>query len=271
VTNRVRIAVGLVLVGACDGSTAPVVASPPPPPIVPVEPAPSPAPPPAPEPPVPDPLASLRSPPAGLTDLRVAMPGACFAVGYATPSNFTGAVLPGYAAPGAWLLDTPAAAVATVHAGLEERGLAVIVYDAYRPYRATQAMVAWATRTDQVHLLDDGYIARRSRHNHGTTIDLGIADPATCQPVDMGTPWDTLDERSHTRNATGEVLERRLLLKSLMQSAGFEPYSKEWWHFEYPLTGTPARDVPYGASEADEGAWSPPAGWDRPGWVSPGG
>lgn len=220
-------------------------------------------------PPAPDPLAASRTPPAGFVDVRERLSDACFQVGYHTADNFTGAPLPGYGAPGAWLLEEPAAALRRVQDDVKARGFTLIVYDAYRPLRGTLAMVAWATRTDRVHLLDDGYIARRSRHNHGTTIDLGLADPATCAPVDTGVPWDTLDERAHTRNATGAALDHRLILAAAMKQHGFRPYSKEWWHFEYPLEGTRGRDVPYGCFEPDEGAWQAPDGWDRPGWAAP--
>jgi D-alanyl-D-alanine dipeptidase len=214
-------------------------------------------------------LALLRPPPEGFSDLRAVLPGACFHIGYHRADNFTGAPLPGYGAPGAWLLKAPADALIDVQADVRAAGFTLIVYDSYRPYRGTQAMVAWATRTDQVVLLDTGYIARRSRHNHGDTIDLGLADPVTCEPIDMGTPWDTLDERSHTMNATGKALENRMVLKHAMENHGFHYYSKEWWHFQFGLEGTKARDVPYGCQEADEGAWTPPQGWDVAGWTAP--
>jgi D-alanyl-D-alanine dipeptidase len=210
--------------------------------------------------------ALLRDPPTGWVDLRKALPDACFHIGYHRPDNFTGQPLPGYGAPGAWLLEVPAAALAKVQTTVKESGYTLIIYDAYRPYRGTQAMVAWAHRTDQVHLLDTGYIARRSGHNHGHTIDLGLADAATCAPIDMGTPWDTLDARSHTRNATGDVLANRLLLKRSMEQHGFKYYSKEWWHFGYPLEGTRGRDVPYGCHEAEEGHYAPPHAWNLPGF-----
>jgi D-alanyl-D-alanine dipeptidase len=210
-----------------------------------------------------------REPPEGFVDLREKLPGACFDVRYFTRENFTGAPLPGYGVPGAWMLEEPAAALALVHEDLGKQDLAVLVHDAYRPLRGTLAMVAWATRTDQVALLDGGYIARRSGHNHGHTIDLSVAKRGTCEPLDMGTPYDLLDERSHTKNATGTALENRLLLKAAMKGRGFEPYSKEWWHFGFPMEGTRGRDVPYGCQEPDEGAWKAPDGWDRPGWVAP--
>lgn len=253
---------------SCNASShdpTPIVPDP-----VPVQPS-EPEPPPEPEPPgagqAVTPSDVSRPPPDGFADLRAAVPDACFAIGYHTAENFTGAPLPGYAAPGAWLLAEPATALAAVQEDLKSQGLSLIVYDAYRPLRGTLAMVAWAERTGQVHLLDDGYIARRSGHNHGHTIDLGLARPGTCEPLDMGTPWDTLDERSHTMRAEGQALENRLVLKRAMEARAFKNYSKEWWHYSMKLPSTTGRDVPYGLEEPDEGAWTPPDGWNQPGWT----
>jgi D-alanyl-D-alanine dipeptidase len=178
--------------------------------------------------------------------------GACFTAGYASADNFTGAPLPGYAAAGAWLLAAPAAALARAQADLARDGLALRIFDAYRPRRASEAMLAWASRTGRSALVDAGYIARRSGHNHGHTVDLGLARAGTCAPLDMGSEWDTLDERSHTARAAGPARTHRRRLQRAMQAAGFRPYAREWWHFTYPLAGTRPRDVPYGPAEPDE-------------------
>lgn len=208
-----------------------------------------------------------RTPPEGFVSLATVVPEVCIYAGYNRVDNFTGAQLPGYGAAGAWMLETPARALVEVAAELRKSGYVLVIFDAYRPYRGTRAMVVWAERTGQKSLLDDGYIARRSGHNHGHTVDLGLAEPGSCALVDMGTPWDTLDERSHTSNAEGEALARRTLLKEEMQRQGFQSYWKEWWHFQFKMEGTKPRDVPYGRDEPDEGAWTEPVGWDKPGWT----
>lgn len=239
----------LALLLACD--PAPALPEPAPEPVVSI-PADEDPPPPG-QPPVPG--DSPRAPPGGFVDLRVTLPTACFTAGYAAADNFTGAPLPGYAAPGAWMLADAAAALGRVQDSLATADLVLLIFDAYRPRRASEAMVAWAERTGQRALVEDGYIARRSGHNHGHTIDLGLARRGQCGPtgwLDMGTPWDTLDERSHTANATGPARENRTTLLRAMRAAGFRDYALEWWHFGYPLTGTRARDVPYGAHEPDE-------------------
>ncbi|MBK9364810.1 MAG: M15 family metallopeptidase [Deltaproteobacteria bacterium] len=212
-------------------------------------------------------MPTLRPPPPGFVALVDVIPNLGLEIRYHTENNFTGAPVPGYAAPGAWLLVEAAEALARVQASLAPEGLGLYVYDAYRPARGTKAFVAWAARTGQIHLVDGGYIARRSGHNQGDTIDLSLCTLSTGQPVDMGTDWDLLDARSHTKNATGEALKNRLRLRDAMSAQGFHPYSKEWWHFSMDLPGLKHRDVPYGAEELDEGAWSPPPGWDQPGWT----
>lgn len=192
------------------------------------------------------------APPPGFVDLRLAMPDACFGPGYAAADNFTGAPLPGYGAPGAWLLAGPAAALARAHAALAADGLALRVFDAYRPRRASAAMVAWAERGGRSDLLRDGYIARRSGHNHGHTVDVGLARRGGCEPLDMGTAWDSFDPASRTVRAVGEARRNRRLLLRVMRAAGFRNYPAEWWHFGLPLAGTRARDVPYGPRDPPE-------------------
>lgn len=216
----------------------------------------------------PAPTAWLRDPPEGFVDLRALEGrGLRFDIRYHTADNFTGDPLPGYGAPGAWLREAPAAALVAAHEALAEDGYGLLVKDAYRPLRGTLAMVAWAERAGRVDLLDDGYVARRSNHNRGTTVDVTLYALATGDEVDMGTPWDTLDARAHTRHAEGEVLARRLRLAGALRAEGFRPYSKEWWHFTHGTDPRPPlRDVPYGCFEVDEGTWEAPSGWEEPGW-----
>lgn len=185
---------------------------------------------------------------------------------YHTADNFTGAPLPGYGAAALWLDARTADALAGVAEALQRDGYGLLVYDAYRPVRATQAMVAWTERTDQAHLIRDGYIAARSGHNHGNTVDLTLTRDGVA--LDLGTPWDTFSTASHTANATGEALELRERLSKAMRGGGFRPYSKEWWHFAWGKGGEP-RDVPYGCFEAPEGDWTAPEDWTNPAWRAP--
>ncbi|HAA58238.1 MAG TPA: hypothetical protein DCE42_25970 [Myxococcales bacterium] len=211
----------------------------------------------------------LNKPPKGFVALKEYIPGIRLSIRYHTPRNFTEAPLPGYGAPGAWMVEKAAKALKRVHMSLKKKGLGLLVYDAYRPIRGTLGMVAWAKRTQKLHLFKQGYIARYSGHNHGHTVDLTIVNLKTGKPLDMGTPWDTLTTKSHTRNAKGKALKNRYLLKREMRKQGFRPYYKEWWHFRYPMKGTKRRDVPYGCYEAPEGKWRPKKGWDKPGYNMP--
>jgi D-alanyl-D-alanine dipeptidase len=156
---------------------------------------------------------------------------------YATSNNFTGKPLPGYDAPRALLRREAAAALARVQSRLRSEGLGLLVYDGYRPVRATLAMVDWAKRTGREDLLHQGYIARRSRHNLGLAVDLTLVELRTGVALDMGTPFDTFAEAAHTANAEGRVRRNRQILVRAMEAEGFSNYDQEWWHFSYLVEG----------------------------------
>jgi D-alanyl-D-alanine dipeptidase len=156
---------------------------------------------------------------------------------YATPYNFTGAVLPGYTAPRALLRREAAEALGRVQARLraEGGGLGLKIFDAYRPVRATEAMVAWTHRVGREDLLRDGYIAERSRHNLGLAVDLTLVELPTGRELKMGTAFDTFAASAHTANATGDVAANRQRLVRAMQAEGFTNLPEEWWHFSYQV------------------------------------
>jgi D-alanyl-D-alanine dipeptidase len=153
---------------------------------------------------------------------------------YATPNNFTGAPLPGYLANRAYLRREAAAALARVQHDLRSQGLGIKIFDAYRPVRATLAMVDWTDHVHRPDLLKDGYIASRSRHNLGLAIDLTLIDTASGRELEMGTPFDTFSATAHTANASGEAAVNRQKLKAAMEREGFLNYDQEWWHFSFP-------------------------------------
>jgi zinc D-Ala-D-Ala dipeptidase len=171
---------------------------------------------------------------AHLIDIRLVDPTFMVDARYATANNFTGAPLPGYESHRALLRREAAAALARVQRRARNEGMALKVFDGYRPVRATLAMVDWAERTGQQSLLRDGYIASRSRHNLGLAVDLTLIG-GDGQELDMGTPFDTFSSAAHTANATGDVATNRRLLVLLMQAEGFTNYEKEWWHFTYEV------------------------------------
>jgi zinc D-Ala-D-Ala dipeptidase len=167
-------------------------------------------------------------------------------VRYATANNFTGAPLPGYLRNRAYLRKEAAAALGRVQKRLRSGGMGLKVFDGYRPVQATQGMVEWARRTGQMHLIQDGYIASRSRHNLGLAVDLTLVDFSVGgREVDMGTPYDTFSESAHWANATGRTLRYRQLLRTVMEKEGFKQYDQEWWHYSFEVPGEPvAFDMP---------------------------
>ena len=165
-------------------------------------------------------------------------------VRYATRNNFTGEVLPGYGVAVVLLRREAAEALGRVQARLAAKGMGLKIWDGYRPVRATLAMVAWCERTGQTKLLDDGYIARRSRHNQGVAVDLTLVELGSGREFDMGTPFDEFSSRSHTANATGVVAANRQLLVQAMAAEGFTNYVDEWWHFSFAVPDAVPYDLP---------------------------
>ena len=170
-----------------------------------------------------------------LTDVRSLDPRIVVELRYATSNNFTGAPLPGYLANRAFLRREAATALARVERDLRPQGLGLKIFDAYRPVRATLAMVDWTERVNRTDLLKDGYIASRSRHNLGLAIDLTLIDLTTGREFEMGTPFDTFSVAAHTVNASGEAATNRQRLKAAMEREGFVNYDQEWWHFSFDV------------------------------------
>ena len=166
-----------------------------------------------------------------LVDVQSLDPTIVVDLRYATANNFTGAPLPGYQANRAYLRREAAAALSSVQRDLRPRGLALKIFDAYRPVRATLAMVDWTERVHRPDLLKDGYIASRSRHNLGLAVDLTLIDLASGREVEMGTPFDTFSAAAHTANASGAAAINRQKLKAAMEGERFVNYDQEWWHY----------------------------------------
>lgn len=181
--------------------------------------------------------------PGTLVDVRSVARSIRVEVLYATPDNFTGAPLPGYEEPRALLRPEAARALARVQRRLERDGLGLKVWDAYRPVRATRAMVEWAERTGNRWVIEQGYVAERSGHNRGSTVDLTLVRRGSGRELEMGTSYDYFSPAAHTANAGGEVQESRQRLVQAMEAEGFRNYEKEWWHFSYAGDWEPL-DVP---------------------------
>lgn len=180
----------------------------------------------------------------GFVDLAQAVPGVLTDIRYATAHNLTGHPLAGYAAGKAIATAEAAQALACAYRQAQALGFGMLIYDAYRPEKAVDDFVAWsmqpedgATRAEFYPALDKaqlfllGYIARKSGHSRGSTIDLTLTKDGI--PADMGGHFDLMDERSH-HNAPGlteEQRRHRSILCAVMAYAGFAPYENEWWHY----------------------------------------
>lgn len=174
------------------------------------------------------------------------VPGLVVEMRYAGAHNFVGRPIAGYDAPLCLLTRRAADALADVQAHLAPFGLGLKVFDCYRPARAVADFVQWAgdlgdqarkaefyPNVDKARLFELGYLAERSGHSRGATLDLTIVDRATGAELDMGGPYDFFDTSSWPTDQTVSPAARanRALLQSVMQAHGFRPLAEEWWHF----------------------------------------
>ena len=183
---------------------------------------------------------------SGFVLLSEAVPDAILEIRYYSTYNFVGERIDGYEEPLALLTKEAATALRDVSDELAEKGYRLKIYDAYRPQSAVEHFVSWSqdsgeTRMkeyfypelDKDALFSGGYVARRSGHSRGSTVDLTLFDMATGKDVDMGGTFDYFGERSHPdyRGVTEEQYANRMLLREAMVAHGFKPLASEWWHF----------------------------------------
>ena len=178
-----------------------------------------------------------------LVDLRALDRSIVVDLRYRGTDNFTGAPLPGYEANRAFLHRDAAHAFARVQRSLASQGLGLKVFDAYRPVRATLAMVAWTQRVGRESLVRDGYISDRSRHNLGVAVDCTLVERATGRELEMGTPFDTFAAAAHTAYATGVAADNRAKFVAAMKQEGFANYEQEWWHYSFVVPNPRRFDV----------------------------
>jgi D-alanyl-D-alanine dipeptidase len=147
---------------------------------------------------------------------------------YATPNNFMRKTL--YPVAKAYLRAPAARALVAVQKDLASRGLGIKVFDAYRPYRVTEAM--WEPIRNPDFVADP---AKGSRHNRGAAVDLTLIDLKTGTEVPMPTGYDDFTERAAQSfmDLPAGALANRALLKEVMERHGFKALPSEWWHFDY--------------------------------------
>ena len=165
---------------------------------------------------------------------------------YYSTYNFIGDRIDGYEEPVALLTKEAARALKRVANELFVMGYRLKIYDAYRPACAVKHFVLWGIEDQDIRmkpyfypdlqkqeLFAKGYIASRSSHSRGSTVDLTLLNMDTGKEVDMGGPFDLFSEVSHPdyKGITDEQFRNRMLLQSAMVRNGFKPIDCEWWHF----------------------------------------
>lgn len=146
---------------------------------------------------------------------------------YATDRNVTGRAI--YARPRCLLHPDTAVLLARAIDLARPLGYRLKIYDAFRPAEAQWRLWDFCP--------DDNYIAdprRGSPHSMGAAVDLTLVDRESGAELDMGTAFDDFRPLAwHANTEVSPAAQRnRLLLLGLMSAAGFDFYSREWWHYQ---------------------------------------
>ena len=184
--------------------------------------------------------------PKGFVVLSDVVPDIIQEIRYHSTYNFVGTRVDGYEEPVALITRQAAEALKAVNRELMAQGYRIKVYDTYRPQRAVSHFVRWAKaisdtltkqsfypEVDKRLLFKLGFIASKSGHSRGSTIDLTLVHAQSGKEVDMGGVFDYFGQLSHPsyQQITKEQKANRMLLRRVMMKHGFAPLSTEWWHF----------------------------------------
>lgn len=195
----------------------------------------------------PEDFASESFVPEGFVYVKDVIKTAQIDMRYYGNNNFVGTRIDGYEAPVAILTEKAAAALKIAADLLEGQGYYIKIFDAYRPQQAVDHFIRWAADANDIKMKDSfypdldksvlfglGYIAEKSGHTRGSVVDLTIVSKDTGKEIDMGSGFDFFGEISHhgTNLITTEQEINRNILRDAMIAAGFDPYYKEWWHYQ---------------------------------------
>jgi D-alanyl-D-alanine dipeptidase len=184
------------------------------------------------------------------------VPGVRWDCKYATWDNFTGTPVDGYLVNRIVGTKALCAALDAAQENAASLGFGLVLWDGYRPQRAVDRFLQWSRqqedgRTKQRHypniaraeIIEKGYVATRSAHSRGSTVDLTLYHLATGELAHMGGDHDLMDPVSHHEapGITQLEADNRRLLHSVMASCGFSSYQSEWWH--YTLNDEPYPDT----------------------------
>jgi len=184
--------------------------------------------------------------PKGFVYVAEVIPNIQLDLRYSSYNNFVGQPIKGYQKARCILSTQATEALKKVQLSLNKKGLGVLIYDSYRPQQAVDHFMKWAKNTNDTlmkqlyypdvkkkNLFKKQYIATRSGHSRGSTIDITIVDLKTGIPLDMGSPFDFFGSESWVSNTnlTNTQIANRNLLQTTMKQFNFKNYPKEWWHF----------------------------------------
>jgi D-alanyl-D-alanine dipeptidase len=184
------------------------------------------------------------------------VPGIRWDAKYATWDNFTGRPVDGYVANRIIGTRALCAALGAAQEKAAALGFGLLLWDGYRPQRAVDCFVRWSEQPedgrtkarhhpniDRSEMFEQGYVATRSGHTRGSTVDLTLYHLATVELAPMGGDHDLMDPVSHhgAEGITPVETDNRRRLCSVMESCGFRSYDREWWH--YTLIDEPYPDT----------------------------
>jgi len=184
--------------------------------------------------------------PEGFVYAKTVIPDLDVELRYFTTNNFVGDTIESYKANKLIITAATAEKLKLVQDELQLQNLCLKVYDGYRPQRAVNHFIRWARDLNDTinksqfypdvnkrNLFKEGYIASRSGHSRGSTLDLTITNGETGEPLDMGSLYDFFGEQSWVEynNITEQQKANRQLLQTVMLKYNFRNYPKEWWHF----------------------------------------
>jgi D-alanyl-D-alanine dipeptidase len=218
--------------------------------------------------------------PPGFVYVNDIIPDIQISLRYASEENFLGHIVNGYLANVSILTREAAISLKQAQILANENGYELVIYDGYRPQKSVNQFINWSQNLNDSQIKKSfyyprinkedafklGYIAEKSGHTRGSTIDLtlisfgkkiknplkpikrNLTDNATIfylddGTIDMGSSFDLMDEASHTNSTLVNITyqQRRIMFKNLMEQSGFINYDKEWWH--YTLRNEPYPDT----------------------------
>jgi len=165
---------------------------------------------------------------------------------YAGNHNFVGRPITGYEGRKPVLTLAACAALSKAQVYFKNQGFELKIFDAYRPQKAVNDFVQWSKDSNDTvmkfefypdlakdQLFKLGYIAKKSGHSRGSTVDLTLVNIKTKKELDMGSPYDYFGEISGVefKNLKSNQKKNRQILQQGMIHCGFQPYLEEWWHF----------------------------------------